>query len=55
MKVLIVFAHPNEASFNGAVLKAATEALDQGKHEVRVRDLYGAGWTGFSPMVSHTG
>lgn len=44
MKILIVFAHPNEASFNGAVLKAVTEALDEGKHEVRVRDFYRAGW-----------
>jgi NAD(P)H dehydrogenase (quinone) len=49
MKVLIVFAHPNENSFNGAVLKTVTETLEKGKHEVRVRDLYRAGW---NPLLS---
>ena len=44
MKVLVVFAHPNTDSFNGAVLKTATDTLSQGKHEIRVKDLYRANW-----------
>lgn len=49
MKVLVVFAHPNEHSFNGAVLQTVTETLTKGGNEVRVRDLYRAGW---NPMLS---
>lgn len=40
MKVLIVFAHPEPKSFNGALLEAAVETLSAGGHDVQVSDLY---------------
>lgn len=44
MKVLIVFAHPESRSFNGALKDVAVEALTAAGHEVRVSDLYRMGW-----------
>lgn len=40
MNVLIVFAHPEPKSFNGALLHAATETLRAQHHRVAVSDLY---------------
>lgn len=40
MKVLIVYAHPEHRSFNGALLEAAKQTLEAAGHEVRVSDLY---------------
>ena len=40
MKVLVVLAHPEPMSFNGAMYRAATEALLREGHEVKVSDLY---------------
>jgi NAD(P)H dehydrogenase (quinone) len=40
MKVLVVFAHPQRASFCGAALDRFLQGLEVGRHEVRVRDLY---------------
>lgn len=40
MKALIVWAHPEAASFNGALARLAEETLSKAGHEVRVRDLY---------------
>lgn len=40
MKVLIVFAHPEPRSFNGALKDAMVAALDAAGHEVQVSDLY---------------
>lgn len=39
MKVFIVHAHPERESFNGALTRAAVEALVRAGHEVRVSDL----------------
>jgi len=41
MRILIVFAHPEPRSFNGALRDLAVDTLTQGGHEVRVSDLYG--------------
>lgn len=40
MKQLIVYAHPNPASFNQSILKAAEETAKAKGDEVVVRDLY---------------
>jgi len=47
MRVFIVHAHPEPHSFNGALTRAATEALSETGHEVVVSDLYSAG---FNPV-----
>ena len=40
MKVLIVYAHPEPKSFNGAMKQAALETLEAAGHSVIVSDLY---------------
>jgi len=40
MNVFIVFAHPEENSFNSAMFKTAVKALQDGGHEVKTSDLY---------------
>lgn len=40
MRVLIVYAHPNASSFNHAMLEHCQRGLQEGGHEVRVKDLY---------------
>ncbi len=47
MKTLIVFAHPEHQSFNGAMFHAAVETLSGAGHEVRTSDLYAMG---FNPV-----
>lgn len=49
MNVFIVHAHPEPQSFSAALCLTATEALRQQGHEVRVSDLYVAG---FNPVAS---
>lgn len=44
MKVLVVYAHPDPASFNHAVLQAFTRGLADGGHAVRVVDLCASGF-----------
>nr|WP_300314579.1 NAD(P)H-dependent oxidoreductase [Halomonas sp.] len=44
MKVLLVFAHPEPASLNGALRDVAIDELVSQGHEVRVSDLYADGW-----------
>jgi len=44
MKVLIVHAHPESQSFNGAMTRTAVQALTQQGHQVQVSDLYAMGW-----------
>lgn len=41
MRVLIVYAHPEPKSFNGAMTRAAVGALTSAGHDVEVSDLYG--------------
>ena len=47
MKVLIVYAHENPKSFNGAMKDLAVETLTAQGHEVKVSDLYAMG---FNPV-----
>jgi NAD(P)H dehydrogenase (quinone) len=44
MKVLLVFAHPEPRSLNGALLDVAIKELEAQGHEVRVSDLYAERW-----------
>ncbi|MER8789207.1 NAD(P)H-dependent oxidoreductase [Mesorhizobium sp. M0983] len=44
MKVLLVFAHPEPNSLNGALRDVAIRELETQGHEVRVSDLYADGW-----------
>jgi len=44
MKVLIVFAHPEPKSFNGALKDTAVSTLKEQGHEVQVTDLYQLRW-----------
>lgn len=40
MKVLIVYAHPEPKSFNGALKDTAIQTLKDQGHEIKVSDLY---------------
>jgi NAD(P)H dehydrogenase (quinone) len=44
MKVLLVFAHPEPRSLNGALRDVAIKELEAQGHEVRQSDLYAGGW-----------
>jgi NAD(P)H dehydrogenase (quinone) len=44
MNVLLVYAHPEPRSFNGAMRNTAVETLEQAGHRVTVSDLYGSGF-----------
>lgn len=48
MNVLIVYAHPEPRSFNGAMKDLAVETLTAARHEVVVSDLYAMG---FDPVA----
>ncbi len=40
MNILLVLAHPERASFNGALADVAGQALREAGHRVQVDDLY---------------
>jgi NAD(P)H dehydrogenase (quinone) len=44
MKILIVYAHPEPKSLNGALRDFAVERLRRAGHNVEVSDLYAMGW-----------
>jgi putative NADPH-quinone reductase len=44
MRLLAVFAHPYEGSFDAALLSAVREGADAGGHHLRVLDLYAEGF-----------
>lgn len=44
MNVLIVYAHPEPGSFNGALKDHAVEVLAAQGHNVKVTDLYALDW-----------
>ncbi|BCG89963.1 NAD(P)H dehydrogenase [Mesorhizobium sp. 113-3-9] len=48
MNILIVYAHPEPKSFNGAMKDLALETLTRAGHEVVVSDLYAMG---FNPVA----
>ena len=41
MNVLVIYAHPNPASFNHAILEAVVKTFQNRGHACTVRDLYG--------------
>jgi len=49
MNVLIVFTHPNPASFNHALLERVSAGLKQAGHTIKVKDLYKEN---FDPILS---
>ena len=49
MKVLVVYVHPYEKSFNHAILESVTAGLQEGRHEYEVVDLYAMN---FDPILS---
>jgi putative NADPH-quinone reductase len=49
VRTLVVYCHPDPTSFTAAVRDRAVAALEQAGHEVRVTDLYAAG---FDPVLS---
>lgn len=49
MNVLVVYAHPNEGSYNQAILDTAVTAFQSKGHNVVVRDLYKLG---FNPVLT---
>lgn len=44
MKVLLVFAHPDQRSLSASLRDVAVSELEAQGHEVRVSDLYAQGW-----------
>lgn len=49
MRVLVIFCHPCEDSFNAAIYRTALTALEASGHEVRSHDLYAEG---FQPIMT---
>jgi putative NADPH-quinone reductase len=49
VRVLVVHAHPDPGSFNGALYRAAVDALESAGHEVDALDLYAEE---FDPVMS---
>lgn len=48
MKVLVVYGHPNPASFNNGIKETVVATATEKGHEVKVRDLYAIG---FNPVL----
>jgi NAD(P)H dehydrogenase (quinone) len=55
MKILIVHAHPEPRSFNGALKDRAVEVLAAAGHLVEVSDLYAAGFNPVAGAGDYTG
>lgn len=49
MRVAVIYCHPCEESFSRAIRDAVISALGDSGHDVRLLDLYGAG---FDPVMS---
>jgi NAD(P)H dehydrogenase (quinone) len=54
MRVLIVYAHHEPSSFNGAMVRLGERTLESGGHEVRVSDLYAMGFDPVSDRRNFT-
>jgi putative NADPH-quinone reductase len=55
MKVLLIYAHPEPLSFNGAMFREAMETLAAAGHEVRHSDLYDMHFHAVSSRENFTG
>jgi len=40
MKILMIYTHPNSKSFNYAIRERVLAALQEAKHEIKIKDLY---------------
>lgn len=49
MRILVVYTHPYSGSLAHAALERVLKGLEQGRHEVKVIDLYAEG---FDPVIS---
>lgn len=49
MRILMLLAHPDPASFNHAIARAVADALEVRGHHVALRDLYGEGFDALLP------
>ncbi len=54
MKALVVFAHAEPSSFNGAMFRTAVDTLEAEGHEVRTSDLYAMGFDPVSDRRNFT-
>jgi NAD(P)H dehydrogenase (quinone) len=54
MNILIVYAHPEPQSMNGAMFKAAIAALEAAGHAVQTTDLYGIQFNPVSDRYNFT-
>lgn len=54
MNILIVHAHPEPRSFNGAMTRVAVETLTEAGHNVTVSDLYAMQWNPVSSRANFT-
>jgi NAD(P)H dehydrogenase (quinone) len=54
MNILIVYAHPEPQSFNGALLRTAVATLQAAGHAVQVSDLYASGFEPVSDRRNFT-
>lgn len=52
MRILVVYCHPLEGSFNAAVRDRVLKGLEAANHDVRLFDLYGMG---FDPVLTAQG
>ena len=50
MRVLLIIAHPNQASFNHAIARTCSKALTENGHEAIAHDLYEER---FNPILPH--
>ncbi|AOO81448.1 NAD(P)H-dependent oxidoreductase [Bosea vaviloviae] len=55
MNILIVYAHPEPTSFNGAMRNLAVEVLSQAGHQVEVSDLYAMNFNAVTGPSDFTG
>ncbi|PAW92017.1 NADPH quinone oxidoreductase [Mucilaginibacter sp. MD40] len=55
MKILIVYAHPERKSFNGAMFQEACRVLEAEGHQVQTSDLYGMAFKPVSDASNFTG
>ena len=54
MNILLVFAHPEPQSFNGAMLRTAIATLETAGHQVQVSDLYAQSFEAVSDRRNFT-
>src|SRR5229473_3138426 len=54
MKILIIYAHPEPKSMNGAMFSSAIDTLTNAGHEVKVSDLYAMQFNPVSDRANFT-